>query len=174
MRNKEKIIKDLTALTATLSGVPAQNINGADRRREVVMARMALGNFLLNEIGLHYTELERLTPRDRCSYYYYEGKHNDSYKFDKDYKELYDALNMSYYGNRDNNISIEDIKSELLINNIGDNSYNSDFRILLTIGGLETKIFCKDLSDTIDKINNTFKDYDFAFKVSHVNSLRYE
>ena len=174
MRNKAKIIQDITAITAAISGVPAVLFNGNSRVRRVVTGRMAFGNFLIRELDFTHSELERFTNRDRCSYYYYESKHDDNYKFISEYKELYDSIHSAYYGDTDNNITKEDIVSEMIINNIGDKSFLSDFKIKFILGGHETIIFCKDLSGTIDKLNITFSNYDFTFKVSHVNSLRYE
>lgn len=174
MKNKKKIINDCTAIASAIAGIPTQMVNGNSRKHEVVMVRMVIGCFLLKEIGLHYTELENLTNKDRCSYYYYEGRHNDNYKYWDKYKALYDNLKLSYFGNRDNSISSTELKEQLILNNIGDNAYNSDFKITLNIGSTTQNIFCKDLSKTIDKINNIFREYDFTFKISHVNSLRYE
>ena len=174
MKNKKKIINDCTAIASAIAGIPTQMVNGKSRKHEVVLVRMVVGSFLLNELEFNYTELERLTNKDRCSYYYYQGRHRDNYKYWDKYKSLYDNLKLSYYGNKDNTITANEIKEQLILNNIGDNSFNSDFKITLIIGETTQNIFCKDLSKTIDKINNIFREYDFTFKIAHVNSLRYE
>ena len=174
MRNKEKIIKDITAITAALSGVPAAVFSSLDRRTEVVLGRTAIGNFLHRELNFKFADLEKYTNRHRTSYNYYYNKHDRQYKFYPEYRHLYDKIVLAYYGNRDNTFTKEEIVTEIITNNIGLNSVNADFKIKFILGGHETNIYCKDLASTIDKLNTTFLNHDFTFNVSHINSLRYE
>ena len=175
MRNDKKIVNDVASLTSALAGITTDTLIGKSRSKEVVMARMAYGNFLLMEIGIHYTKLEELTNRDRCSYYYYERKHLDNYKYWKEYQELYDKLRISYFGNsEDINITPEDLSKVIKENNISDNSASAVFCIDFKVGNAITKVYSKELTHTIQKLKETFIDYDFTFNVKHVNTLRYE
>ena len=174
MRNKDKIIKDITAITAALSGVPAASINSNSRRAEVVLGRTAIANFLMRELNFQFTDLEKYTNKHRTSYNYYFNKHELKYRYYPEYRHLYDKIVLAYYGNRDNTFTKEEIITEIITNKIGVNSINADFKIKFILGGHETNIYCKDLASTIDKLNTTFLNHDFTFNVSHINSLRYE
>ena len=59
-------------------------------------------------------------------------------------------------------------------NNISDNSASAVFCIDFKVGNAVTKVYSKELTHTIEKLKETFIDYDFTFNVKHVNTLRYE
>lgn len=175
MRNKSKIVKDIIAITAALSSIPTSSLVGYDRRKEVVLARMVMSNILMKELDFHYTELQDLVGYDRTSFYYYEGKHIDNYQYWREYRELYDQIKLAYFGdNQYKNIDLKDIQDTLKYNNIGDDSYDARFKLRFKIGNNEVDVLCRDLTETLERINKIYKDYNFTFKVQHLNSVRYE
>jgi hypothetical protein len=173
IKNNKKILKDITDLTAALLNVPSKDITGRGRNRVLVLGRLASANFLMRDLGYTYDILSTHMDRDRTSFYYYESKHNDNYKYWREYKELYDNLKKAYLGIDNMAMTKEDMTRIFWENGI--NSVpNSPFKISFKIGNIEECIFTKDLEQTIKALKSSFKRYNFSFNVEHINSLAYE
>lgn len=174
IKNKRKVLQDITDLTAALLDVPADAINGGSRSRRLVLGRVASANFLMRDLGFTYDEMSKHIKRDRTSFYYYESKHNDNYKFWKEYKELYDNLKASYLGIDNMAMTKEDMLSIFKEHKISSSVIAAPFMISFKIGNIEEYIYTKGLESTIKRLKKAFKDFNYTFSVEHINSLSYE
>lgn len=173
IKNNKKILQDITDLTAALIDVPAKDINGGNRARVLVLGRVASANFLMRELGFTYDELSKHIDRDRTSFYYYEAKHKDNYKYWAEYKELYDNLKKSYLGIDNMAMTKEDMLKVFKDNGIV-NQEAAPFMLSFKIGNIEECIYTRELEDTIKVLKEAFKLFNYSFSVEHINSLAYE
>jgi len=173
IKNDNKIIKDITDLTAALSGVSSEQINSNTRIRKVVSSRMVAANFLMRDLGYSYDEMSKHINRDRTSFYYYESKHKENYKYWQEYKELYDNLKSAYLGIDNMAMTSEHMLKVFSENDIVSNP-NSPFMISFKIGNIEEHIFTKHLEATIKALKEAFKGFNYSFSVEHINSWSYE
>lgn len=173
VKNNKKILQDITDLTAALLDVPAKDINGGGRARVLVLGRVASANFLMRDLGYTYDELCKHIDRDRTSFYYYEAKHNDNYKYWREYKELYDNLKKSYLGIDNMAMTKEDMLKVFKDKDIV-NQEAAPFMISFKIGNIEEYIYTRELEDTIKVLKEAFKQFNYSFSVEHINSLAYE
>ena len=173
IKNKKKILDDIVNLTAALIDVPASLINSGGRARVLVLGRVASANFLMRDLGFTYDELSKHINRDRTSFYYYEAKHNDNYKYWKEYKELYDNLKKSYLGIDNMAMTSEDMLKVFKDKGI-ENMEAAPFMISFKIGNIEEYIYTRDLEATIKILKEAFKQFNYSFSVEHINSLAYE
>jgi len=174
IKNNKKILQDITDLTAALLDVPAKDINGGNRARVLVLGRVASANFLMRDLGFTYDELSKHIDRDRTSFYYYEAKHKDNYKYWAEYKELYDNLKKSYLGIDNMSMTNEDMLSKFKEHNILSSVLAAPFMISFKIGNIEEYIYTKELESTIKALKEAFKEFNYSFSVEHINSLAYE
>jgi len=173
IKNNKKILQDITDLTAALLDVPAKDINGGNRARVLVLGRVASANFLMRELGFTYDELSKHIDRDRTSFYYYEAKHKDNYKYWAEYKELYDNLKKSYLGIDNMAMTKEDMLKVFKDNGIV-NMEAAPFMLSFKIGNIEQYIYTRELEATIKVLKEAFKAFNYSFSVEHINSLAYE
>jgi hypothetical protein len=173
IKNTKKILQDITDLTAALLDVPAKDINGGGRARVLVLGRVASANFLMRDLGYTYDELSKHIDRDRTSFYYYESKHNDNYKYWREYKQLYDNLKKSYLGIDNMAMTKEDMLKVFKDKDIV-NQEAAPFMISFKIGNIEEYIYTRELEDTIKVLKEAFKQFNYSFSVEHINSLAYE
>lgn len=173
IKNRKKILDDIVNLTAALIDVPASLINSGGRARVLVLGRVASANFLMRDLGFTYDELSKHINRDRTSFYYYEAKHNDNYKFWKEYKDLYDNLKKSYLGIDNMAMTSEDMLKVFKDKGI-ENMEAAPFMISFKIGNIEEYIYTRDLEATIKILKDAFKLFNYSFSVEHINSLAYE
>ena len=173
IKNNKKILKDIVNLTAALIDVPASLINSGGRARVLVLGRVASANFLMRDLGFTYDELSKYINRDRTSFYYYEAKHKDNYKYWKEYKELYDNLKKSYLGVDNMAMTSEDMLKVFKDKGIK-NEEAAPFMLSFKIGNIEECIYTRDLEATIKILKEAFKQFNYSFSVEHINSLAYE
>ena len=164
IKNKKKILDDIVNLTAALIDVPASLINSGGRARVLVLGRVASANFLMRDLGFTYDELSKHINRDRTSFYYYEAKHNDNYKYWKEYKELYDNLKKSYLGIDNMAMTSEDMLKVFKDKGI-ENMEAAPFMISFKIGNIEEYIYTRDLEATIKILKEAFKQFNYSFSV---------
>jgi len=173
IKNNDKIIKDITDLTAALSGISSEDLNSNSRAREFLVSRMVAGNFLMRDLGYSYSELAKHIKRDRTSFYYYESQHKDNYKYWDDYRELYDNLKSAYLGI--DNLGMTEEKMQHVFDEAGILSEpDSPFMISFKIGNTEQSIFTKKLEATIKLLKEAFNGFNCSFSVEHINSWSYE
>ena len=73
--NLEKEIRKIKYITEDESNIRTGAIDSKTRKREVVLARMIMSNFLQFEVGLKEETLAKHIKRDRTSFYFYKKKH---------------------------------------------------------------------------------------------------
>ena len=95
-----------------------------------------------------YDELSKHIDRDRTSFYYYEAKHKDNYKYWAEYKELYDNLKKSYLGIDNMAMTKEDMLKVFKDNGIV-NQEAAPFMLSFKIGNIEEFIYTRELEATI-------------------------
>ena len=173
IKNNKKILQDITDLTAALLDVPAKDINGGNRARVLVLGRVASANFLMRDLGFTYDQLSKHIDRDRTSFYYYEAKHNDNYKYWAEYKELYDNLKKSYLGIDNMAMTKEDMLKVFKDKGIV-NEEAAPFMLSFKIGNIEEHIYTRELEASIKVLKEAFKSFNYSFSVEHINSLAYE
>lgn len=173
IKNDNKIIKDITDLTAALSGVSTEEINSNTRLRKVVSSRMVAANFLIRDLGYSFEELSKHINRDRTSFYYYDSKHKENYKYWQEYRELYDNLKSAYLGIDNMAMTSENMLKVFSENGIVSNP-NSPFMIIFKIGNIEEHLFTRQLENTIKLLKEAFKGFNYSFSVEHINSWSYE
>lgn len=173
IKNTLKAMQDVTNLTAVLLGVPSESIRGGSRNKKLVLGRMVASNFLMIDLSYDYDELTKHIIRDRTSFYYYESKHKEYYDYWEDYTELYDKLKLSYLGV--NNAAITSEQMQKLFLKKGINSVpDSPFMISFKIGNIEEHIFTRELEATIKLLKEAFNQFNYSFRVEHINSWSYE
>ena len=96
----DKEIRKIKYITEDEADIKAGAIDSKTRKREVVLARMVLSNFLMVEVGLKEETLQRYIKRDRTSFYHYQQRH-ETYMEDKriypEYNDLYTRVKLRYY-----------------------------------------------------------------------------
>jgi len=102
----QKEINRIKYLVEELQELPFGSIDSPKRTREISMARMVVGGFIVCDLGIDLSKCARLMNRDRTSFYFYRKKHKQ-YLSDRrvypEYVELYDKL-CDIYMNSDDGI----------------------------------------------------------------------
>lgn len=96
----DKEIRKIKYITEDEANIRSGAIDSKTRKREVVLARMVLSNFLMVQIGLKEETLQRYIKRDRTSFYFYQSKHEQYMENDKiypEYNDLYTRVKLRYY-----------------------------------------------------------------------------
>ena len=100
----QKEINKIKYLVEELQELPFGSIDGKGRTREVSLARMVVGGFIVCDLGVDLSKCARLMNRDRTSFYFYKKKHKE-YLSDKrlypEYVELYEKLHNIYMNSDD-------------------------------------------------------------------------
>tara|TARA_R100000654_G_scaffold75110_1_gene111278 strand:+ start:634 stop:1065 length:432 start_codon:yes stop_codon:yes gene_type:complete len=102
--NLEKEIRKIKYITEDESNIRTGAIDSKTRKREVVLARMIMSNFLQFEVGLKEETLAKHIKRDRTSFYFYKKKHEAYMSNDKiypEYNDLYTRIKLRYFSDDD-------------------------------------------------------------------------
>ena len=102
--NLEKEIRKIKYITEDESNIRTGAIDSKTRKREVVLARMIMSNFLQFEVGLKEETLAKPIKRDRTSFYFYNKKHEAYMSNDKiypEYNDLYTRIKLRYFSDDD-------------------------------------------------------------------------
>tara|TARA_R100000655_G_scaffold42676_1_gene78696 strand:+ start:1490 stop:1921 length:432 start_codon:yes stop_codon:yes gene_type:complete len=99
-----KEINKIKYMVEEIQELPFGSIDGDGRTREVSMARMVVGGFIVCDLGIDLSKCARLMNRDRTSFYFYRRKHKE-YLSDKriypEYVKLYETLYDKYMNSND-------------------------------------------------------------------------
>jgi len=96
----DKEIRKVKYIVEDESNIPAGSIDSKLRKRNVVLARMVLSNFLMFEVGLKESTLKNFICRDRASFYFYRSKHEaymGNERIYPEYNDLYTRCKVRYY-----------------------------------------------------------------------------
>ncbi len=103
----EKEIRKIKYIIEDEANAPAGSIDSKTRKKNIVLARMVLGNFLMCEVGLKEETCRKYICRDRTSFYFYRKKHMaymSNNKIYPEYNELYNRCKFRYWDDSDSNL----------------------------------------------------------------------
>ena len=99
-------INRIKYLVEELQELPFGSIDSIKRTREISMARMVVGGFIVCDLGVDLSKCARLMNRHRTSFYFYRKKHKEylsNRKIYPEYVNLYEKL-CEIYMNSDESI----------------------------------------------------------------------
>lgn len=99
-------INRIKYLVEELQELPFGSIDSIKRTREISMARMVVGGFIVCDLGVDLSKCARLMNRHRTSFYFYRKKHKEylsNRKIYPEYVNLYEKL-CDIYMNSDESI----------------------------------------------------------------------
>jgi len=88
--NEYVIMKSILNVVSDESGIPAAKIASSIRNRNIVDARRVITIILREKYQIVYSKIGRLLGLDHASIIHYFRGHDNLYKFERDYRLLYD------------------------------------------------------------------------------------